>query len=288
MKLLALTQLISRAALVAAIAAGALLAGCAVNEPPYLTDDRLDKGLVLILPGVEGPSPWTSSVRQGLFEGGTPYALEIHNWIGSGLGIWYAYNESASRRQAGLLADRIADYRRENPGRPVFVVGISGGAAIAVFAAEATPEPGLIDGMILLATPLRPQYDLTRAVSHSRGHVVNYHTTSDLWLLGLTTLFRNLDGSSGATAGHEGFVLPEDGGRTVSPQRREVFAQMAQVPWDPSMAEHGNRGGHTGWTNAQWVAHDLPPILDAWADGQANREIFDASNLHGEVASAND
>ncbi len=92
----------------------ALPVGCnTANEPPWVTPERMDNGLVLLLPGVEGPSYYTASVRQGLERGNLGYALEIHDWTWPGLGMWFAIDEPGARNRAQLVADRVAGYRED-------------------------------------------------------------------------------------------------------------------------------------------------------------------------------
>ena len=42
--------------------------------------ERLDRGLVLILPGMEGRSFLNLSIMAGLLDAGLPYAMEIADW----------------------------------------------------------------------------------------------------------------------------------------------------------------------------------------------------------------
>ncbi len=248
----------------ALLLAGVLLAamgGCTANVPPYVTDQRLEQGLIVILPGIEGPSANNANIRQGLMDAALPYAMEIRNWHGWRAGASYAFDQPACRRQATELAERIAAYRAAHPGRPVFVVGHSAGGAIAVFLAEAMPPDQPLDGVITLAPALSPHYDLTAAIEGSSGNLLNCFTRTDLLLKGLTTAGRNLDGASGATAGHEGFSLPEG----APPRRREAVGYLEQIEWDTSMVKSGNLGGHLGWANAGWVGEYLAPDIRRWA-----------------------
>ncbi len=252
-----------------ALAALGILSGC--NARPYVTDERLDEGLVLVLPGIDGPGPLNACIRRGLLEGGAPYALEIYNWHKYRLGASYAFAQKASRKRAGEIAGRIALYRSEHPGCPVFVIGHSAGAAIAVFTAEAMPRENPLEGVITLAPALSPEYDLTDAVTGCAGRFVNCYATNDLFLKTLTTIGMNLDGKRGATAGQEGFRLPPD----APLERCAAFEDVTQIEWSPEMIEKGNRGGHCGWTSHRWVADTLVPIFADWAAGPAPLKPLD-------------
>jgi hypothetical protein len=252
-----------------ALAALGILSGC--NTRPYITDQRLDEGLVLVLPGIDGPGPLNACIRRGLLDGGAPYALEIYNWHKYRLGVSYAFAQKASRKRAAEIADRIARYRSEHPGRPVFVIGHSAGGAIAVFTAEAMPPEAPLEGVITLAPALSPEYDLTDAATGCAGRFVNCYAKNDLFLKTLTTIGMNLDGKRGATAGQEGFHLPPD----ASQQRCAAFEEVTQIEWSPEMSEKGNRGGHRGWTSRRWLADTLAPILADWADASPGLKPLD-------------
>jgi hypothetical protein len=54
-------------------------AGCADNSA-YVTTDRLENGLVIILPGIEGQSELNRDIRRGLVVAGVHRGLPIHSW----------------------------------------------------------------------------------------------------------------------------------------------------------------------------------------------------------------
>ncbi|MCG3179432.1 MAG: hypothetical protein BIFFINMI_01767 [Phycisphaerae bacterium] len=253
------------------LAAGLILAGSAGcsanNEAPYVTPERLDSGLIVILPGLEGPSMNNSDQQQGLYDSGLPYAIHIYDWIGSQVGVSYAFDQPACRRKAAEVAAFIADYQAHHPGRPVFLLGHSGGGAIAVFAAEAMPEGHALAGLVTMAAALSPEYDLSKALVHCGGRMANFYTPTDWFLRGLTGIGQNLDGVPGATAGYDGFRLPANG----SAQRARLFSSLRQISWNSSMIQRGNLGGHFGWASHNWIMADLAPILREWAPKYAAR-----------------
>lgn len=241
------------------IAGACFMTGC--NTRYYMREERLDKGLVVILPGIDGPSPLNASIRRGLDRGGLPYALEIYNWHNHRLGASYAFTPDACRERASEIAAHVAEYRDAHPGRTVFVVGHSAGGAIGTFAAEAMPPDAPLDGLIILAPALGPTYDVTAAIRGSGGRMINCWASNDYFLRTLTTIGQNLDGFKGRTAGQEGFCLPEDSGD----ERRRVFEMLVQIEWDKSMRAQGHWGGHRGWTSGRWVAANLAPRLTEWS-----------------------
>ena len=245
------------------------LGGC--NARPYVTDERLDKGLVVILPGIEGPGPLNASIRRGFYNGGVPYALEIYNWHKYRLGASYAFNEQASRKRAAEIVERVEAYRAERPGRPVFVIGHSAGGAMAVFAAEAMPEGRPLDGIIVLAPALSPEYELSRALAGCAGRFLNCYSRNDIFLRTLTSIGCNFAGKRGKTAGQEGF-------------RAAVCAEVRQLEWDESMRKSGNWGGHRGWASSRWVAGTLAPLMLGWAGDAGYAESGPPAAPAGPVA----
>jgi pimeloyl-ACP methyl ester carboxylesterase len=234
------------------------LAGCA---NPYMSAERKDSGLIVILPGIEGPGALNMSLRDGLDRSGLPQALEIYDWRAGRFGASYAFDQAAGRQRAVELDEHIDEYRRDYPGRPVFVVGHSGGGAIAVFTAEEAALGTPLEGAILLAPALGPRYDLTQAIRGCQGRLVNCYSQGDVFLRTMTTAGRNLGGARGRTAGQEGFELPPD----ASPERRKAFGQLTQIEWTAEMARYGHFGEHLGWVARPWVREYLAPILFRWA-----------------------
>ncbi|MCK4602784.1 MAG: hypothetical protein KAU28_09980, partial [Phycisphaerae bacterium] len=61
------------------IAASLSAAGCNGNVK-FMTEDRLEGGLVIILPGIEGESELNRNIRRGLVSAGVYRAMPIHSW----------------------------------------------------------------------------------------------------------------------------------------------------------------------------------------------------------------
>jgi pimeloyl-ACP methyl ester carboxylesterase len=248
-----------RAGLVCAAAlVSALAAGCSAKA--YVAEGRSDRGLVVVLPGIEGPSGYNASIAKGLEEGGVPYAIEVYDWHPHEAGVKYLLNEPGAREKAREVAAFVEAYRERHPGRPVFIVGHSAGAGIAVFATELMPQDNPIDGVVVLGSSLSPTYDLTKALERSKYHLVACSGATDLFIWWMSVAAKNIDGTKGRAAGQEGFKLPDD----ASDERREAFEHVVQIRWKPSMMVHGNLGGHGGFTNAGWVSDNLAPYIVEW------------------------
>lgn len=233
------------ALLVVALAA----TGCIPNSR-YTTEARRQQGLVLILPGIEGISLNNIGIQQGLADGGVPYSLEIYPWGIPVPGVGLFINQidvTGNRAAAGRLANRIIDYQRDHPGRPVFLIGHSGGGGIAVFALEAMAGKlgaSPIDGALLVSASLSSDYPLSSALRMTRRGVVNVFNRLDTGLLGTgTAVFGNVDGGHGDSCGRTGFY-----GSYANLFELEITSDQQGVFDDP----------HTIATNARLVADYAP------------------------------
>ena len=170
-----------------------------------------NKGLVIILPGIDGESGANHEMRRGLKKGGVDMRIVIHNWGCPipGLGLLVNQTDVEGNRRAGAqLAQRIAEYQRKYPGRPIFLIGHSGGTGIAIFALEKLRGVGgrPIEGVILLASSLSANYPLGRALSMTNRGILNVYNREDTAMLkDGTGTFGNVDGGHGASAGLNGF-----------------------------------------------------------------------------------
>lgn len=239
---------------VGVVVAGALLAlagGC--ESRLVLNADRAEHGLVIVLPGIDGRMPYNEIAARHLAGGGLGMAVELRDWTAP-LGM--LYNQTAvmrNREVARALAGRIMAYRRKHPGRPVFLIGHSGGTAIAVWAAESMPPNEPVDGIILLASSLSPTYDLSRALGRSRGGIVSYYSPLDGGLLGVgTSLVGTMDGLHGESAGKAGFRAPAAGGS---------YHKLYQVAWHPGMIAAGHGGGHFEYMSPGFVERYVVPLI---------------------------
>lgn len=222
---------------------------------------RYVRGVVFILPGVEGRSLWNRNVAIGLDEGGVTSAIELVDWT-TGMPGSFVYNLAnleRNRRQARRVAKRIQAYREQYPYSPVHLVGHSGGAGIAVLVLEALPAGGQIDMAILLAPALSPQYDLTTALRHTRYGICSFYSTRDVSFLKVgTLLFGPIDREFGVSAGAVGFRAPDG----LSEADRSLYqAKLRQVQWDKRIKQVGADGSHLGWASRRFASEYLAPLI---------------------------
>lgn len=257
--------------LIAALLAG----GCGRDLSSYRRPHRLVQGYTLILPGVEGQSYLNRHIVEGLAEGGVPSGIEIYDWT---FGGWFTVPvnlryETRNRREANKIAQKIMAYQDAYPGRPVHLIGHSGGGGVAVYVLEALPANRQITATILLAPALAPDYDLSRALEHTRDGIWHFYSPHDVgWLVAGTTVMGTVDGSHTRAAGAVGFSTPWG----LSAENRQLYRdKLRQQVYTPKMAHSGHRGGHTGWANPHFVADWLAPLILSHFDEQTQYAVDD-------------
>ena len=127
-------------------------AGCH-NLAQYRTPDRLERGCVIVLPGIEGESSLNRNIVEGLVDGGVDCAIEIYDWTLGGV-FTVAINICMTDHnldEAERIAGRIIAYQDQYPVRPLHLIGHSGGGGMAVLALEALPPDRTITSTVLLA-----------------------------------------------------------------------------------------------------------------------------------------
>jgi len=222
-----------------------------------LEPERLDRGLVLILPGIEGRSFLNVSLMTGLLDAGLPYAMEIMDWT-TGCFLLAVYHLRAwerNHRVARQIARRVVEYRRQYPGRPVWLIGHSGGGAMSLLTAECLSAEESLTGMVLLAPAMSSRYSCDAAMRRTERGIWNFYSAGDVWFLGLSTLvLGTFDGVHGPGAGCIGFAHGSD----PSPAAE---CQLRQIPYRLGMISQFNLGGHFGCVHRVFVAETIAPIL---------------------------
>ncbi len=230
---------------------------------PYRSTDRLDRGLVLILPGIEGESLLNQDIALGLVDAGIGLAIEIHDWTTGWfpLALFHLRSRILHAKQSRVIADRVVAYQHEFPGRPVHIVGHSGGGAMAVLALEELPEDVAVTSVILLNAAISPRHDLTRALACVEGKVWSFRSCGDWFFLGLgTLLFGSVDGCHVICAGAGGFDRSNSSG---SADRALTAGQLREVPWRFEMAGSFHFAGHLGCVNRVFISEFVANVLAA-------------------------
>lgn len=236
------------------LAATALAGGCA--DGPYMSKDRLKKGLVVVCPGIEGAGLLNQAICEGLDAGGVDWAIDVYDWTSPYGPLYNLRAEQRNREMADRLAARVMRYQHRYPQRPVFLLGHSGGGAIAVWAAEMMPSDQPLDGLVLLSPALSPTYRLVRSLANCRRGIVSFRSARDWVFLGAgTAVCGTMDGRHTSSAGRLGFQVPQDD------EAAGAYARLFQVAWHRDMAEVGHTGGHLSGAATYFVTAYVAPLL---------------------------
>lgn len=224
-----------------------------------LEPERLEKGLVLVLTGIEGHSFLNVGILCGLIDGGIEQAVDIVDWT-TGKKFLYLYHLrgwTRNKRVAGELAARIGEYQNQYPGRPVWLVGHSGGGGMALLTVAALPADRQVTGIILLAAAISPTFDLNPAVARVEHGIWNYHSKLDWIFLELgTTLLGTMDGRHVCAAGAFGF-------RGTAADEHAQSGRLIQRPWQWRMLSQFNPGDHFGCAHRVFIAEEIVPLIQS-------------------------
>lgn len=222
------------------------------------TEERLERGLVLILPGIEGRSFFNISILHGLLDGGLPYAMEIVDWTTGNkfLTLYHLRAWKRNLRKARELADRIVQYQSDYPGRPVWIVGHSGGGAMALLIAQALPEDHRLAGIVLLSAAVSPRFPIADVLPKVERGIWNFHSWLDFLFVGVgTTLFGTIDGWHMPSAGMVGFW------KRPMTDDRDTAGTFIQTRYHPRMCGAFNLGGHFGCVHRVFISEHVASII---------------------------
>lgn len=238
--------------IVALIVIVAAVAGCEPRQLAFGSGPQ-ENGLVIYAPGIDGCTGPDETFCRELGEQ-LGCAVEVFDWTLPLLVLENQCDEQRNREMAKKLAQRIRQFRNDHPGAPVLLIGHSGGTAIAVWAAEHLKgEP--VDGIILLASSLSPQYDLSTAMEGTRSGIISFYSHEDPLLGGGTALMGTMDRQFCEAAGKVGF-------NGSGAQNDAAYSGMlCQVPWTPGMTSLGNDGGHYACLATQFAAVWMHPLI---------------------------
>ena len=218
---------------------------------------RLEHGYTIVLPGILGEQGWDRNVADTIRDSSYPGAVEICDWTHGPL--LFGWNMFDSRK-VNQISSRIMNYQDRYPGRPVYVIGHSGGCKIATQTLESMPAGRRIEKAVLLAPGMGSHYDLRQAMSHTRSGISAFSSALDVPISVPLTGFRGLaDGELRFPAATVGFHPPKG----LSAEEARRYEQLLdQRHYSGQMLGSGHLGGHFGWTSPSFVAdHVVPQIL---------------------------
>ncbi len=217
-----------------------------------------DRGLIWMIPGIEGRASMLTPARRGLEDAGIRSAIEVYDWQRDEL--FGAFANLVDREQnllhAAEIASAITTYARAHAGRSIDVVGYSGGGGLAVMIAEALPEDVRLRHLILVQAAISPNYDLSTALARVDGKLINFHSALDWAILGLgTRALGTIDRANVESAGKVGFDL------AVAVPDEALRHCVEQPEWTLAMLTSGHYGGHLGMLTYGWNRKHLAPYL---------------------------
>lgn len=225
-------------------------------RPPTPTPQELDRGMIVLFPGVGGGLWEVEGPTRAFRAAGVKAAiraLDWQNWLGS---LRNLIDEKHNRKMAARLASELAEYAHEHPGRPIDLVGYSGGGGLALFVVEALPDDVRPRNVILVHAAISTGYDLTPALRKMAGVVVNLYSRRDSVILGAgTRLFGAMDRVYENSAGYAGF----DVSRAVADSTlQKRVLQRAWTTDDDTLAYYG---GHYDIVAMPWNRVVIAPYL---------------------------
>jgi hypothetical protein len=241
--------------------------------------DRLDHGYIVILPGSWGETAADHGIVEGLVDAGVDAAIEIYAWpVGDfPAGVFMVpYNLRATERnrgQARTVAEKIVRYQQSHPGRPVHLIGYSGGGGIAAWTLEELPEHSRITSAVLLAPTLSYTYDFAKALAHTDRGIDSFYSLYDVpVMMAGCSVVGTTDGSHRPAGGAVGFRQPKPVAGAMAAVRQHAYTL--------AMLGGGHAGGHYGWTREGFVATHVAPLLGApgtTRDGGTRESIVQAA-----------
>jgi len=222
-----------------------LLGGCAgagLNQP----------GPTVIFLDGSGWAGSAASVRGGLRAAGFKGNVESFPWTSLLGPVPDHFLVTHKKQKAGQLARHIAARRAAFPRDELHLMGLSAGAAVAVFGLEELPPGVQVDNVVLFEPSISADYDLSDAMAHVRGYLYATSSPNDGVLAGLRL---NADGGTGQPAGLYGLRIPS------RVKRYEVYARVVNLPWRPPYTDLGWNGSHTGATNGRFVQNVIAPRI---------------------------
>ena len=222
----------------------------------------MERGYTFVLPGIDSAGLATGNIVHGLERGGVETAVKVEDWTtGSpALMLVHLRNEGRNRSKAREIAGRIVRYQRQHPGKPVNMVGFSGGGSMICYVLEELPPGHRVDSVVLLAPAISPGYPVRNLLSKTRQGIWNFYSPLDIPVSVVgTTLAGTMDGKYTASAGAIGFEEHESHAELLS--GHSLMPQLHQVAFKPAMIRAGNLGGHFGPTFTRFVQVYVAPLL---------------------------
>lgn len=244
------------------LAAGAPLMGGlgaepvpASSPPPSAVEEA---GVVFVVEGIGGFDVFKTAAQWALPRAGVPHEVRHFAWThGRGKLLKDLQDIRYLWGKGEELAAQVRRYKEDHPGRPVYLLGKSGGTAVVLAAAEQLP-PATLERIILVSSAVAPNYDLRPALRATRCELISFYSPHDRFILRWgTSQFGTADRFYGPAAGLNGFETPTD----QNEQDQKLYERLRQIPWKPEMILVGHPGNHTGTSMPGFLGKEVAPWL---------------------------
>lgn len=249
----------------------AVAAGCGPKREASGTQgpSRSSMGKLFYLDGAGNYGYGTSSVPAGLRDAGFAGEVEVFNWTVSLNPLLDQRAGPVLRLKANELRQRVEDYARANPGRPIAIVTLSAGSGIAAMAVADLADDVKVDDVVFLASSLSYDYDLTPMLRQVRGQTHVYYSRNDAILGQVVWAVGTFDGKWATDCmGEVGARVPK---RASAETRRLYAQQVVNHPWMSAYGRLGYKGDHTSVTSRPFIAREVGPKLAIVREGKRSK-----------------
>ena len=238
------------------IATGVLAVGAGCASVPQTTAQHMERGYIVMLPGIEGHGWQLHEMGRGLRDAGVDQAIRFVDWGGLVMSsLDNLTNLKANRARAAWIAEDIRSYQSKYPDRPVTVLGYSGGGGLAILTLESLKaKGGKLDRVILCAAAVSPRYPLHNVIDQCEHGIINFYSERDWWTLGIgTRTLGTIDRVYTRSAGHVGFHDAD--GELLE------LAGLTQIHHVRAWSKWGHPGTHLGWLSRAWAREVLAGFI---------------------------
>jgi hypothetical protein len=161
--------------------------------------------------------------------------------------------------KAEALTKNIIDYHKHYPNAPIYLIGLSAGTGVGVWAVEHLPANIHVNGMVLLSSSLSMQYNLVPCLRHVTHKMFVVYSPYDNVLKTFIPVMGTIDGEYFAEpAGLAGMHPPKD----LKPEDRALYKEkLVNVAWQPKFERLGYTGKHTDAISYGFIRHEIAPRL---------------------------
>ncbi len=199
----------------------------------------------------------SQTVDQVVQEIGLPLCVEPIVWS-HGYGRIFAdqIDRRFAQEQGHQLADTLRERKRTHPECRIYLLAHSAGSRVILAAAENMPANS-IERVVLLGPSVEANYDLRCALRATcRSIDVYYSPDHDYYLRGAAVLAAVFHAEFSRRAGQVGF-RPQ----VETDEDCQLYSKLRLIPWDPLFSDTGNRGGHYGARQPEFLKDYVLPLM---------------------------